>query len=101
MVIIPLSFEDIPQTFADSIGVNLTTGQVMLSFVVIFFVLLPVLILKKGKGGITIELIILFLTECFLVGIGWMPLWVLIATIMILVIGLASFSSDVITGRSG
>jgi hypothetical protein len=34
-----LSLEDIPQTFADAVGINLATAQVILSITIIFALL--------------------------------------------------------------
>jgi hypothetical protein len=93
-----LSLEDIPTYFSDSMGISLETAQVLLSIVVILTVLLPVFFLARGRRGIMIELFLFFLTESFLVGIGWMPFWILIATIACMAMAVALFGTRIVTG---
>jgi len=92
-----LSLEDIPQTFADYFGINEVTAQVILSIVVIFSLLLPTMYLMKGKG-LTIYLMVFFLAECLLVGIGWMPFWILIGTVAMMAIAIAFLGSKAVGG---
>ena len=92
-----MSLEDIPQAFADYFVINLTSAQVILSIVVIFAVLLPVMILTKGKT-LTIYLMTFLLVECLLVGIGWLSYWILIVSVVILALGFAKFGGDMVTG---
>lgn len=93
------SLEDIPLWFADFIGVNLAVAQIILSIVVILSVLLPVMILARGSRGITTEAVMLFLTLCLLVGIGWLPFWILITCIALLAMTVAFFGTSVVTGE--
>ena len=95
-----MSLEDIPQVFADSVGINLLSAQVILSITVIFALLLPTMILTKGKAP-TIYLMVFLLVECLLVGIGWLNFWILIITVVVLVIGMAKESAGLVTGGSG
>lgn len=97
MVLI-LSLEDIPSQLADYLGTNLGTAQVLLSIVVIFAVVLPVMLLAKDKHQMPI-LITVFLTEMLLVGLGWLPFWVLITTIAIVATGIALLGSKMVTGE--
>ena len=92
------SLEDIPTWFADFMGINLAAAQVILSIVVILAVLLPTMYLSRGTRAITIEIVMLFLCECLLVGIGWMPFWILIATIALMAMAIAMFGTRVVTG---
>jgi len=71
---------------------------VLLSIVVILSVLLPVMILARGKNALTIYLIIAFLVECLLVGIGWLPFWILIATVAIMAVAIALLGTRVVVG---
>ncbi len=73
-----MSLEDIPQWLADAWDINLGTAQVIISIIVIFAILLPYLVLDHKKPSAMISLILLFLAECLLVGLGWLPFWVLI-----------------------
>jgi hypothetical protein len=90
--------EDIPAWFADAWGINETTAQVILSIVVIFAMLLPVLYLNKGRG-MTLPLLFFFLAECLLIGIGWMPFWILIGTVAMMAMAIAFLGSRVVTGE--
>ena len=93
-----MSLEDIPQAFADTVGINLETAQVIISIIVIFAILLPTMYLARGKNATTIYLIMFVIAECLLVGLGWMPFWILIATVGAMAISIAVIGSDAITG---
>ena len=92
------SLEDIPTWFADFTDITLEAAQVILSIVVLLAVLLPTLYLSRGKST-TIELVMLFLVECLLVGIGWMPFWVLIATVAVVAMAVAFLGAKLVTGE--
>lgn len=95
-----MSFEDIPQTFADAVGINLATAQVILSITIIFALLLPTMLLARGKNATIIYLTVLLLAECLLVGLGWMPFWILIATVGVMAIAIAMLGTRVVTGEN-
>lgn len=88
--------EDWPSALADALGTNVGTAQVILSISVIFMFLLPVMLLAKGKNATLLYLIITLLTECLLVGLGWMPFWILIATIVLMSFGVATLGSKIL-----
>lgn len=94
-----MSLEDIPSAFADAVGINEGTAQMILSIVVIFSLLLPTMLLARGKNATMIYLIILLLAECLLVGLGWMPFWILIATVAMMAVAVAMFGAKVVTGE--
>lgn len=94
-----MSLEDIPSAFADAVGINEGTAQVILSIVVIFTLLLPTMLLARGKNATVIYLIMLLLAECLLVGLGWMPFWILIATVAMMAVAIAMFGAKVVTGE--
>jgi len=93
------SLESIPVWFADAMDINLTTAQVLLSVVMILAVLLPTMYLSRGSKSTIIELVMLFLVESMLVGIGWMPFWVLIATVAVMAIAIAFLGTKLVTGE--
>lgn len=93
-----MSLESIPTYFSDTLDISLAAAQVILSIVVIFSVLLPVIILTKGKSN-TVYLITFFLTEAFLVGIGWLAFWVLIATVALMAFAIASLGTNAVVGK--
>ena len=92
-----MSLESIPTYFSDFLDISLEAGQAILSIVVILAVLLPTMYLSRNKS-IIIEVIMLFLTEAFLVGIGWLPFWLLIATVALMALGVASVGTKAVTG---
>lgn len=92
------SLEDIPTWFADYLDISLEAGQAILCIVVIMAVLLPIMYLSRGREGVLVETMMFFLAECVLVGIGWLPSWVLIATIAIASMAVALFGTKIVTG---
>ena len=94
-----MSLEDIPSAFADAVGINEGTAQVILSIAIIFTLLLPTMLLARGKNATMIYLIMLLLAECLLVGLGWMPFWILIATVAMMAVAIAMLGSNVVTGE--
>ena len=92
------SLEDIPSLVADAWGITEASAQVLLSIVVILSVLLPVMYLARGKRALTIEIVMIFLVECLLVGIGWLPFWILIATVAVMAVGIAYLGTAVVVG---
>ena len=93
------SLESIPVWFADAMDINLTTAQVILSLVILLTVLLPTMYLSRGSKSTTIELVMLFLVESMLVGIGWLPFWILIATIAVMAMAIALLGTKLVTGE--
>ena len=90
--------EEIPDWLATAWGINLTTAQVIISIIVIFAILLPTMYLSRGKNATMIYLMMALLAECLLVGLGWMPFWILIATVAIMSLGVAVVGTGAITG---
>ena len=93
------SLESIPAWFADAMDINLATAQTILSIVVLLTILLPTMYLSRGSKSTILELVMLFLTECLLVGIGWMPFWVLIATVAVMATAVAFLGTKLVTGE--
>jgi cyanate permease len=94
-----LGLEDIPQAFADAVGINEATAQVILSITIIFALLLPTMLLARGKNATTIYLIMLLMAELLLVGLGWMPFWILIATVAMMALAIAAIGTQAVTGE--
>ena len=93
-----MSLESIPTYFSDFLDISLEAGQAILSIVVLLAVLLPTMYLSRGSRSIVIEIVMLVLTESFLVGIGWLPFWLLIATVAVLALGIARAGTDAVLG---
>ncbi len=93
------SLEDIPTWFSDTLDITLEAAQVILSIAVILSVLLPTMYLSRGSKSSTFPVVVMFfLVESMLVGIGWLPFWILIATVAVLALALASLGTKVVTG---
>jgi len=92
------SLESIPTWFSDTMNISLEAAQMILSVSVILAILLPTMYLARGTRAITIELVMLFLAESLLVGIGWLPFWILIATVAVMALAIASLGTKVVTG---
>lgn len=91
-----MSLEQIPTYFSDYMGITLEAAQAILSIVVILAVLLPILYLARGKYVLA-AIMIFFLTEAFLVGIGWLDFWLLIGTLTVAAMGVATLGVNAIT----
>jgi hypothetical protein len=78
-------------------GITLATAQVILSVVVILAVLLPTMYFSKGKSNLP-TIVMLFLMMSLLVGITWLPFWILIATVAVLSFAVASLGTKAVTG---
>jgi len=92
-----MSLESIPTYFSDYMGISLEAAQAILSIVVILAILLPVMVLTKGQSN-TVYILTFFLTEAFLVGIGWLAFWILIATVALMAFAVASLGTKTVTG---
>ena len=91
--------EEIPGLLGTALGISEATAQILLSVIVIFALLLPTMYLARGRA-ITIQLIVVFLAEVLLIGMGWLPYWVLIATIAVMAIAVALLGTRVVVGGS-
>lgn len=92
-----ISLEDIPAAVADLWGITLASAQILLSIIVILAVLLPTMYLSKGSNEMII-IIMTFITISLLVGIGWLPFWILIAIVSVMAIAWAFLGSKVVVG---
>lgn len=93
-----MGLEDIPADFAGYFGINETAAQLILSIAVICMILFPTMILARGKNAPTVWLIMIFLGECLVLALGWMPFWIMIMTVAVTTLAIAVLSSDAITG---
>jgi hypothetical protein len=56
------------------------------------------MLLSKGEKSTFIISVLLFLVEALLVGIGWLPFWILIATVAVMAVAIAMLGTRVVTG---
>ena len=90
--------ESIPTWLAGTWDISLEAAQAILSIVVILAIILPVMYFARGNRAMSIEVIMVFLAEALLVGICWLPFWLLIATVAIMAVAIALLGTRVVTG---
>lgn len=94
------SLESVPSWFSDFTGINLEAGEVILSIVVILAAVLPTMYLSmqmKHPSNLP-TIFMFFLTASFLVGIGWLDIWIMIALICLMAMSIAWFGRKIATG---
>lgn len=95
-----MSLEDIPSAFADAVGINETSAGIILSITVIFALLLPTLYLGRNSKGLPmISILVFFLAEAVVVGLGWLNAWVMVATVVLMAMGIALLGTKLVTGE--
>lgn len=94
------SLESIPTWFSDTMNITLEAGQIILSMAVLLAVLLPTMYLSmRLKTSSHLPTILMFfVTESLLVGIGWLPIWIIIGTVAVLALAIASLGTKAVTG---
>lgn len=93
-----MQITDIPSWLAGAWSISEAVAQVILSLTVLLAVMLPVFLATRGRNAVTVHLFFFFLTECFLAGVGWMPFWILIATVCVMALAAASVGTKAVTG---
>jgi len=94
-----VSPEEWPEALGTFFGINETTAAIILSLSLIFMIVLPVMYLtRESKNGSMVWLIFTFLGECVVLGLGWLPFWVMIMTILITAIPIARLGSNIAGG---
>ena len=87
---------NIPEYFADKLGIPLFAGQLLISTIFVFTFLLPIALISRKKNVSPFaELIVGFMIMSFCVALGWFPVW----TFVIVSLLVALFFSDKITSR--
>ena len=95
-----MTLEDIPSAFADAVGTNETTAGIIISVMVIFTLLLPTLYLGRDSKSLPmIAILVFFLAEAIVVGLGWLNAWVMFATVVLMAMGIALLGTKLVTGE--
>lgn len=94
------SLSSIPTWFSDTMDISLEAAQAILSISVILAVLLPTMYLsmRMRTASHLPTILMFFLIEAVLVGISWLPFWILIATVAVMAFAIASLGTKVVTG---
>jgi hypothetical protein len=91
------SIEEIPNLLVNVWGIDLVVAQVILSSSVILAIVLPILIIRKdGKFGV--EIIAASFGMFICIGLGWLPLWVMIVSLIMTAVGASSLISAKVGG---
>lgn len=93
-----MQVESLPTWLSDAWGITLESAEVILSITILLAVLLPLSYFVKGRSATPVMLIMLFLTESLLVGIGWLPFWLMIATVAVMAVAISLFGAKMVTG---
>lgn len=92
------SLEDIPEFFADVWGITDDAAKVFLSLIIMLAVVLPIILLDREGKRILVVVVLGVMTLAFLVGIEWLPFWMLIVVIMMIAFVWALLGSEAVTG---
>ena len=91
------SLESVPTWFSDFFDISEGAAEILLSIMVIMAILLPVMYLSRGKSNLP-TILIFYLVEVLLVGIGWLNFWILITTLALMAMAVALLGTKVVTG---
>lgn len=94
-----MSLEDVPTYISESLGINETTAQLILSVAVICILLFPYLVLANKNSSALISLILVFIGESISLGLGWSPFWIMIMFMVLTAAGVAMLGSKGVTGE--
>ena len=92
------SIEDIPSWLSTAWGIDLVSAQVILSLFVIAACVIPFIILRKDRSNFTIETVFMFIGMALCVALGWLPLWLMIVSIIIVAIAGAILGGGALSG---
>lgn len=74
-----INMTDIPTQLATRLQIPTFAGQLIVTLLIMFGLLLPIAILKLKGSGWIIELGIEYLVLTTCIAIGWLPYWLLLA----------------------
>lgn len=90
------SIEDIPTLLVNIWGIDLVVAQVILSTAVLLAIVLPILIVRghSGGSGFNVEIIGASFGLFICVGLGWLPLWIVLVSLSMTALGIAGLVSN-------
>ncbi len=94
------SLEDIPTLFSTAWGIDLVSAQLIISTFVILALILPIMVLRAGNKApsFNIEIVMGFIGMALCVGLGWLHIWILIASVVLISIAAAFLGTEVVFG---
>lgn len=79
-----VDLSEMPQRLGDSLGMSLLAGQMLSSAIVLALFLFPTMLLTKRSGQQGMAVIIMtFMVMGSLVAFGWLPIWFLLVTALL------------------
>jgi len=97
----PVNLSDLPQQLATQLTIPLFAGQILASSIILALFLLPTVFAcsKFGKDVIFPSLFMGFLSLSFCIAVGWLPTWILLITVLIVVALLSGQLRNWVGGR--
>lgn len=94
----PFNVTSIPEQVGNQLMVGAFVGGLIVSIVILLFVLVPVMIITKGKAY-QVYLVLMLSVLTPLVAIGWFNFWVFIVIVLAISVGIAERVADFLGGR--
>lgn len=92
-----INLANVPQAIADRLGISLFAGQILSGFLLMFFPLILVATLTRGKN--TMLLVIVGVSTMTLgVALTWLPIWTLLITALLVALMFASSMRSWLSG---
>jgi len=95
-----LNLTDLPEYFAEALGIPTFGGQVLFSGIIMLMFLLPLCLLtRKGRGSWIPEVALTFVIMGACIAIGWLPYWFLLMVCLFVALMFSGTMRDLITGK--
>ena len=93
----PFNLMELPTYVDTQLGVGLFIAGLLISLVVLMLILLPVLVVTKGKN-FSLYMILTLVTLAPLTALGWFNSWVFVVIILAIAVGLGQKITDLLGG---
>jgi hypothetical protein len=93
----PFNLTTVPSQVGTQLGVGAFIGGLLCSLVVLMLILVPIMIMTKGKQ-FTLYLILTLVTLAPLTALGWFNLWVMILIVLAIAVKLGLTIADSLGG---
>ena len=95
-----VDLSEMPQRLGDNLNMSLLAGQMLLSSLILALFLFPTMLLTKRSGQQGLAVIIMsFMVMGSLVAFGWLPIWFLLVTALIIALLFAGKMRGFISGQ--
>lgn len=93
----PFNLMELPTYIDTQLGVGTFIAGLLISLVILMLVLLPVLVVTKGKQ-FSLYMVLTLVTLAPLTALGWFNAWVFIVIILAIAVGLGQKITDLLGG---